>query len=210
VRDAQYVHAGEPRVSFLYTDYWQQEMTSSWPEDSRTLIRVQGDPSAMLPELRRVVTGIDPDVPISEDMPLGAWLAWQFQAVRVATTFLSCFGALALLLSAIGLYGLLAFLVGRRTREIGIRMALGAGRSTVAGAVLRQGAARVMLGGVIGVAIAAGCARLLEKLLYGVTRFDAISFVAGPAILALVGLAACVIPAHRAMRVDPMVALRHE
>jgi ABC-type antimicrobial peptide transport system permease subunit len=120
------------------------------------------------------------------------------------------FGGLALALSAVGVYGVMAFAVSRRTREIGVRMALGAPRRDVVRMVLADGLRLVLVGTALGLAAALGGARWLESFLYGVSGRDALTFAAVPVVLALVGLAACLVPARRASRVDPLVALRSE
>ena len=120
------------------------------------------------------------------------------------------FAALALLLVAFGIYGLLSYTVAQRRGEIGIRMALGARRGHILALVVRQGAALVVAGGVIGVFAAAASSRVLESLLYGVTTDDPLTFIAAPLVVAAVALAACWLPARRAARVDPMKTLRFE
>jgi ABC-type antimicrobial peptide transport system permease subunit len=122
----------------------------------------------------------------------------------------SCFGILALALACIGLYGLLSYEVTRRTREIGIRMALGAQRDQVLKLVVRQGIVLTTVGAILGAAAASGVTRYLASLLYGVRPVDPLTFGAVVMLLLIVALAACYIPARRATRVDPMVALRYE
>ncbi len=211
VKDAQFYAAAEQPPSFLYTDYWHQDVTSStWGEDSRLLVRVRGDPAAMLPRIRKEILAVDSTVPISEDRPLIDALAEEFQPVRMASTFLVCLGALALFLSSIGLHGILAFTVSQRTREIGIRMALGAERSDVAGMIVRQGVSLAVTGAAIGAVAALASGRYLASFLYGVKTYDMLVFCMAPVVLVGFALLACYIPARRAMKVDPMVALRYE
>jgi putative ABC transport system permease protein len=129
---------------------------------------------------------------------------------RMGAYMLSAFGALALLLSSIGLYGLLAFAVSRRTREIGVRMALGAGRTQVVTMVVRTAMRLVGIGLLVGAVASLGAGRLLRSQLLGVSPYDPATLLAVAALLAGVALAATLLPARRAARVDPIVALRHE
>jgi ABC-type antimicrobial peptide transport system permease subunit len=131
-------------------------------------------------------------------------------AAKTGAWLLAAFGTVALALAAVGIYGVLSFSIARRTREIGIRLALGAGARNVFTVVLRDGLALVGIGVAIGVAVALAVGRLLGRFLYGVSPADAVTFGAVIAILCAVALAACVIPARRAMRMDPMAALRYE
>lgn len=130
---------------------------------------------------------------------------WRFRAI-----LLSAFGALALFIATIGVYGVISYWVAQRTHEIGIRMTLGAERRDVLRLVLGQGARLALVGVLVGVAVALGLTRLMADMLYGVKASDPLTFAATAALLLLVALAACYIPARRAMRVDPMVALRYE
>ncbi len=123
---------------------------------------------------------------------------------------LGTFAGLALLLSSIGIYGVISYLVGQQTREIGIRIALGAQRGDVLRLILGNGARMALLGVVIGIGAAFGLTRLMGKMLYGVSATDPITFALVAIVLMLVALTACYIPARRAMRVDPLVALRYE
>jgi putative ABC transport system permease protein len=164
----------------------------------------------MLPEIQRAAAALDPDVPISEGQSLGSQLDVQFTAVRAARTMLVVFGGLALVLSTIGLYAALAFAVGQRTREIAVRMALGASRTDVGRLVFRRGAAILAIGAVGGLAACSVAGPLLAHLLYGVSPRDPLGLLTGPVVLGAIALLAIWLPARRAMAVDPMTALRSE
>ena len=129
---------------------------------------------------------------------------------RYPSYLIGCFAALALILAVVGLYGLIAHMVLQRTREIGIRVALGAQRRDIMRLVLRQGIRATLIGVAIGVIAGLGLTRLLRSLLYGVTPGDWFTFLSVIILLLVVALAACAIPARRAMRLDPIVALRYE
>ena len=188
--------------------YWQQDRTQSWAHDSRTYVRVSGDAAAMLPAILRAIAAIDADVPVSEAQPLAVRLDYEFSDVRAVRTLLLTFGVLALGLSAIGLYAALAFAVTERTREIAIRVALGAERRDVGRLILIRGAAIVLLGVAAGLVAAFFAGPLLANLLYGVNSRDPIAMGAGPLVLGLVAGLAIWLPARRAMNMDPVTALR--
>jgi ABC-type antimicrobial peptide transport system permease subunit len=129
---------------------------------------------------------------------------------RFETALFGAFAALALLLSAVGTYGVLAYLLSRITRDIGIRVALGAARRDVLSLAMKQGMIPVAIGIAIGIPGALALTRLMSNLLYGITAGDPLTYVTVAALLAVVALAACYLPARRAMKIDPLVALRHE
>ncbi|MGH9738254.1 MAG: FtsX-like permease family protein, partial [Candidatus Acidiferrales bacterium] len=131
-------------------------------------------------------------------------------ARRFSMILLAIFAALALLLSCIGIYGVISYLVAQRTHEIGVRMALGAQPSQVLRLILGQGAKMALLGIAIGLVASLALTRLMTKMLFGVSAYDPLTFLGVAALLIVVALAACYIPARRAMRVDPMIALRYE
>jgi ABC-type antimicrobial peptide transport system permease subunit len=137
-------------------------------------------------------------------------IADSLAARRFSMILLGSFALLAVVLASVGIYGVLAYLVGQRTHEIGIRMALGAGRYDVLRLVLGQGAKMTLLGVVLGLAAALGLTRLMSDMLYGVSATDPLTFTAVAVLLIIVALVACYIPARRATKVDPMVALRYE
>jgi ABC-type antimicrobial peptide transport system permease subunit len=177
---------------------------------NRMLVRLDGEPHAMIPRLRREIHAIDPNVAVSEALPVTEMVQNFFSPVRMAMGVLGYAGGLALLLSAIGLYGVLALAVSGRTREIGVRMALGASSTAVARLILREGLNLTLLGISLGLISAAVLTRFLSSFLYGVTPHDPVAFIAVALLLAIVTLIACWLPARRATKVDPMIALRHE
>ena len=164
----------------------------------------------MLTNLVREVNRIDPDVPIAETITLPIQMAGWIRPLRVSVAFIGYAAALAILLTAIGLYGSLSFNVSRRTKEIGIRIALGAARSTVVGLIVREGMRVAVCGALVGIVLAAAGSRLVTHLLYGSAAADWVYFVAGAALISLVGLFASLLPARRAAAVEPLVALRYE
>jgi putative ABC transport system permease protein len=210
VKTVQYRSAADQPRPFVYADFWQYSSIDTEAVDSRTHVRVVGDAAAMLPLIRREIAAVDPDVPISEDRPLTEWLDYTFRPVRAAGTLLGCFSALALLLSAIGLYAVLSSSVSQQTREIAIRMALGAERSDVARLVMRRGASLALVGVASGLVAGLASGTLVRSLLYGVGQTDAVAVSTAAAVLLAAALLACYLPARRAMRVDPMVVLRGE
>jgi putative ABC transport system permease protein len=210
VRDLQFVSVWDRPEPIAYLNYWQQDRTLNWSQDSVTHVRINGNAAAALPEIRKTIAALDPDVPIAEVAPLGERLNYQFAEVRAARALLLTFGALALLLSGIGLYAALAFAVTQRSREIAIRIALGAARGDVSRLVFGHGVAIVSIGAAAGTVAAAAMGPLVAHLLYGVSPRDPLALVAGPAALTVVAFAAIWLPARRAMAVDPIAALRAE
>jgi putative ABC transport system permease protein len=189
----------------VYVPYWQ----NAAQVDARYCVRVEGDAAAMLPVLVREVSRLDPDVPVTDTVTMSFFMAEaMLQPVRLNATFLGYAAGLAVLLSAIGLYGTQAFSVSRRTKEMGIRMALGAAARDVFGLVLGEGMKVVLCGVAAGLGLALGGARLVRHLLYGSASGDSLVYGAAGLLVAAVGLLACWIPARRAARVEPMVALR--
>jgi predicted permease len=174
------------------------------------VLRTQGDPAAIMGPVRRAVYETDPREVIYGVQTLDALLANSLAARRLSMILLEIFAALALVLSCVGIYGVISYLVSQRTHEIGVRMALGAQRSDVMKLVLTQGAEMALAGMAIGLVTALGLTRLMANELFGVSAYDPLTFVAGAILLALVALLACYVPARRAVRVDPIVALRYE
>ncbi len=184
---------------------------SQAPMPAMTLmVRTAGDPVTLVSSMRNVVRGVDIDQPVFQVVTMEAVRATSQGSLRLATSLLGCFAAVAVLLAAIGIYGVIAYSVGQRTREFGIRLSLGARRLDVLRMVVRQGLVLAAVGIAVGLAGAFAITRLLSSLLYGVNATDPLTFAAVTGLLAMVAAAASFLPAWRATRVDPIVALRHE
>jgi putative ABC transport system permease protein len=174
------------------------------------VVRTTGDPRALLPAVRREMKALDPTLPVGEPASMREVQSQRLTDRRVPMQLMAVFALLALTLAAVGVYGVMAYSVAARTREIGVRVALGAQPRNVFGMILRQGLGAALVGLAIGLVGAAALGRVLTKLLFGVTPTDAPTFIGVAVLLLLVTVAACLIPARRAVRVDPLDALRSE
>ena len=174
------------------------------------VIRTQGDPRTLVPAVRKEVQAIDPDQPVAAVRTMEQWLDTAVAAPRYRTALIGLFALLALVLASTGIYGVMSYSVTQRTHEIGVRMALGAGQRDVLKLVVRQGMVLVLVGVGLGVAGSIALTRVMSSLLFEVTPKDPLTFAAVATLLAVVALAACYIPARRATKVDPLVALRYE
>ena len=176
------------------------------------VVRTAGDPLALANPVRRAIWQVDKDQPVWGVDSLEAILAriGGHGVPRLVSSVLAAYAALALLLASIGIFGVISYSVRQRTAEIGIRMALGARPGEIARMILGQGLAMTLAGIVVGIAGACALARVLESQLYAVSPFDPAVYAMVAALLGAVALAASLIPARRAMRVDPIEALRHE
>ncbi len=173
-------------------------------------IRTASDAAAAAPTVLRVIAQVDGRLPLSSMRTLNDQMDDSLLQERLIASLASLFGVLAMLLACVGLYGLLAYKVSRKTNEIGIRMALGAGRLQIAGMILRQASLMILAGLLVGIPAAMGVARLLRSQLYGLVPYDPMTILFAVSLMTAVASLASYLPARRAMRVDPMVALRHE
>jgi predicted permease len=173
-------------------------------------VRTAGDPARFVTRLRDAVHSADPELPISNVRTMDELIEQSVGQRRLSMMLLSLFSGIALVLASIGIYGVMSYSVTQRSRELGVRIALGAGRADVLRLVLRQGMSLALLGIAIGVGAALLLTRVIESQLYGVRASDPVTFVAVALLLGLTALAANLVPAVRAMRVDPAVVLRDE
>jgi ABC-type antimicrobial peptide transport system permease subunit len=180
------------------------------PSEMTIAIRTASDESQIAALLREGVTALNHEVPVSEVQTMGAVVSEAVSAPASTTSLFVAFAAVALLLGIIGIYGVLSFLVAQRTREIGLRIALGAQRRDVLVLIMKEGAKFSLAGIAVGLIGAFLVTRLMSSELYGVSPCDPITYIGVAMVMAAVTLLACYIPARRAMRVDPMVALRYE
>lgn len=205
VRNSNYGMLNEVPQPAIYESEFQHHLPSMTIQ-----ARVAGDPLAFAATVEKTIHELNPDLPVFQVRTLQAQVEFASMNQRIAGTFVGSFGLLALVLAAVGIYGVIAYTTRQRTREIGIRMALGAQRAQVLGLVLGQGLQLTFLGLALGLAMSLALTRFLTGLLFGVAATDTLTFAAVAMLLCLVALAACLAPAVRATRVDPMVVLRYE
>jgi predicted permease len=205
--DAKYSSLGETLQPFVYFAMGQAAEPAGHAE---LFVRTSGDPTRLAPAIRAAVRNLDPLLPTPAVTTLSDATSAVLAPQRMAALVTAVLGFVGLLLAAVGLYGIVAYLVGQRTREIGVRMALGAGRFDVLRLVVGDGMRPVAIGMVIGLVLALGATRLLRAYLFGVSPLDTASFVAGAALLTAVALTASYLPARRAAATDPVRALREE
>ena len=208
LKDARFQNSREPIAPAVFTAMLQE--ATQFALDGEIEIRTSADPASAAGELRRAIADVDPDLPVNDPRTLREQVAANFDSERLSARLVGLFGALALVLACVGLYGVVAQGVVRRTNEIGVRMALGAERRAVLWMILRDTLVLLGVGVAIGAPAAVAAARLVRSQLFG---FDAAApgpFVLAAVALALVALLTGLIPAYRASRVDPMVALRYE
>jgi predicted permease len=196
--------AEDPKPFFYYSmDQWR-------PRTMALVVRGNVDPRSLVTPIREQIQALDRRVPVFAVKTMAEHMTYALWAPNMAASFSLAFGVLAILLSAVGLYSVMAYVVSQRTREVGIRMALGADRAHVMKMITRQGMRLAAIGVVIGLVLALALAQVLSSLLIGVSGYDVTIFLLVPALLAAVALIACYLPARRATKVDPLIALRYE
>jgi putative ABC transport system permease protein len=208
VADVRQMGLDEPVKAEMYFPY--QQVNGIWNLPRDLVIRTNGDTSNLVGSVRQIIREVDPDQPVSNVATMAEVLGTEAAQRRMGMIMLAGFAALALLLASLGIYGVLAYFVTQHTNEIGVRQALGATPRNILFLVLRKGMGLTLIGVGIGLAAAFALTRLMSSLLFGVTAADPLTFAAVPLLLVIVALLACYIPARRATKVDPLVALRYE
>jgi len=204
-RNAKYRNLREQTLPFIYIPLAQE-----YQAGMTVMVRTAGDPVSLLAPLRNEMRQLNKDIPVFSVQTMTERIGGQLAADRMIAVLLSTFGISALLLAAVGIYGVMGYSVAQRTREIGIRMALGAERSDILRLIVRQGLFLIVIGALIGLGLAFALTRVLENQLFGVSATDPLSFGVIVLVLVSVALLACYLPARRATKVDPLVALRYE
>jgi predicted permease len=206
VKNGKYRGLAEPQRPFLYLHYRQVI-----PDlNLGVIMRTSGDPALLASALRQAVQAVDSRVAVWGTLTMVDYISAAYLPQKITATLLIVLGLLALLLAAIGLYGVMAYVVSQRTHEIGIRMALGAQAMDVLKMVVKQGMTLTSFGAGVGLIGALAVTHLLARFLYGVSPFDPITFIGVTLLLGVVTLIACYVPARRATKVDPMITLRYE
>jgi hypothetical protein len=206
VRDAKYNNVKDEAPALFFTPYRQDFQLGYL----NFYVRTERQPEQVMGDIRAVVHRLDPNLPVDDLKTLEQQVSENVYLDRMITTLSAAFAVLATLLAAIGLYGVLSYTVAQRTREIGVRMALGAGGDRVRTMVLLQMGRMLLIGGVIGIAGALAAGWAAQSLLYGMQGHDPMVVGLGTAVLAAIALAAAYVPAQRASQVDPMQALRYD
>jgi predicted permease len=205
LHDVRYDSLRDPAPPTMYVPFTQSVVATPTFE-----VRTSGDPTGVIGSVREAVRRIDPRLPLTNITTQAEQIDGRFQQERIFAQAYALFGGLAVLVASVGLFGLMSYSVARRTNEIGIRMALGAQRSRVIGLVMGESMTLVATGVVTGLAIAVAAGRLVASLLFGLAATDALTFGLAIAVMVLVSALASYLPARRAARVDPLVALHCE
>ena len=205
VRTAKYRNLREQSLPFIYIPLGQEHQAGM-----TLMVRTAGDPTALVGSVRNELRALNKDVPVFSVQTMEERIGGQLAADRMIAVLLSVFGGGALLLAAIGIYGIMGYSVARRTREIGIRIALGAERRDILQLIVGQGMVLVLIGAGIGLVLALALTLVVKSLLFGVSATDPLTFTVVVLVLVGVALLACYLPARRATKVDPLVALRYE
>jgi predicted permease len=205
VKTGKYRNLAEDPKPFFYYAMNQRRLGTM-----ALVTRANVDPRSLAGAIRSEIQAIDRRVPIFAFKTMEQHKTYALWAPNMAASFSLAFGVLAILLSAVGLYSVMAYVVSQRTREVGIRMALGANRADVMKMITRQGMRLAAIGVGVGFLLALALVRVLSSVLIGITGYDVTTFVAVPVLLTVVALIACYLPARRATKVDPLVALRYE
>ncbi|MGH9935260.1 MAG: FtsX-like permease family protein, partial [Blastocatellia bacterium] len=209
VADVRQMGMDAPVKAEMYLPY-RQMTTHPFFAPRDLVIRASVDPMSIVAAARREIQAVDPDQPVSNIRTMEGVLDEEIGQRRLGMTLVAIFAGLALLLASLGIYGVLSYFVVQHTREIAVRLALGAQRRDILGLVLKKGMALALIGVAIGLVAAFALTRLMSSLLYEVGAADPVTFASVAAMLTVIALLACYLPARRAMKVDPMVALRCE
>jgi len=205
VKDSKSFHLNEDPRPFVY-----RPLRQLYHGEATLIVRTSNDPGAMKASIRNEVRRLDPNVAIFDLKTLDDHMSISMLPLRIGANGVGTFGLLALILATIGIYGGVAFAVSQRTKEIGIRIALGASHSDIFTMIVKQGMSVAGLGLLIGLIASLALSRLMSSFLYSISATDLITFIAVPLLLFMIVLVACCVPARRATKVDPMTALRSE
>jgi putative ABC transport system permease protein len=204
-RTAKYRNLRESPLPFIYIPFGQEYLSGM-----ALLVRTKGDPEEIVGSLHNEMRALNKDVPLFSVQTMSERIDGQLAADRMIAVLLSVFGGGALLLAAIGIYGVMGYAVAQRTHEIGIRLALGAEQRDILRLIVGQGMVLIAIGAGIGLAITLAATQVLKSLLFGVSATDPLTFASVIVVLVGVALLACYLPARRATKVDPLEALRYE
>ena len=202
----KYRFVNEPPKCFYYVPYRQ----GVWDLNLGLCLRTTGDPAALAGAVQQEIHKLDPRVEVWSTLPMSDYIQAAFLAPALASRLLSWLGTVALSLAAMGVYGVMAYVIGQRTQEFGVRMALGASAGDVLRLIFREGLTLTVAGIGIGLVLALAVTRLMASFLFGISPFDPATFIGVPLLLGVVTLLACLLPAFRATRVNPVEALRAE